>query len=191
MLSHDPLGVRPKILARNQFRKNYKKYFPVHATPRGAHESYRKNRWPQRIPVKITKKITQKKNLEGNSIVNISGWMVRFFCFADAACFSSYQRYSFHGHANACRPPQKKYIKYRFGRKKAHKHKLFALVNVQMALGQTAGCPRVKPGQKVYVFASKHRKYKLFPLVNRRVVPGLSRLSKSWCVQSLCAFLLP
>ena len=28
-------------------------------------------------------------------------------------------------------------------RKKAYKHKLFALVNVQMALGQTAGCPRV------------------------------------------------
>ena len=28
------------------------------------------------------------------------------------------------------------------GRKKAHKHKLFVLVNVQMALGQTAGCPR-------------------------------------------------
>ena len=27
------------------------------------------------------------------------------------------------------------------GRKKAHKHKLFSLVNVQMALGQTAGCP--------------------------------------------------
>ena len=31
----------------------------------------------------------------------------------------------------------------RSGRKKAHKHKLFALVNVQMALGQTAGCHRV------------------------------------------------
>ena len=30
-----------------------------------------------------------------------------------------------------------------------------------------------------------------FPLVNRRVVPGLSRLSKSLCVQCLCAFLLP
>ena len=78
------------------------------------------------------------------------------------------------------------------GRKKAHKHKLFALVNVEMALGQTAGCPRVnQPGQKVYVFASKHRKYKLFPLVIRRVVPGLSRLSKSLYVQSLCAFFLP
>ena len=33
--------------------------------------------------------------------------------------------------------------------------------------------------------------YKLFPLVNRRVVPGLSRLSKSLCVQSLCAFFFP
>ena len=29
------------------------------------------------------------------------------------------------------------------GEKRAHKHKMFALVNVQMALGQTAGCPRV------------------------------------------------
>ena len=34
------------------------------------------------------------------------------------------------------------------GRKKAHKHKLFALVNVQMALGQTAGCPRVIRAKK-------------------------------------------
>ena len=31
---------------------------------------------------------------------------------------------------------------------KAHKHKLSALVNVQMALGQTAGCPRVKRAKK-------------------------------------------
>ena len=31
-------------------------------------------------------------------------------------------------------------------------------INVELALGQTAGCPRVIPGQKVYVFASKkHR----------------------------------
>ena len=34
------------------------------------------------------------------------------------------------------------------GRKKAHKHKLFALVDVQMALGQTAGCPRVNRAKK-------------------------------------------
>ena len=74
------------------------------------------------------------------------------------------------------------------GRRKAHKHKLFALVNVRMVLGQTAGCPRVNRAKKFYVFASKHRKYKLFPLVNRRVVPSLSRLSRSLCVQSLCAF---
>ena len=46
-------------------------------------------------------------------------------------------------------------------------------------------------GPKSYVLASKHRKYKLVPLVNRRVVPGLSRLSKSLCVQTLCAFSLP
>ena len=32
---------------------------------------------------------------------------------------------------------------------KAHKHKLFALVNVQMAVGQTAGCPRVNQAKKV------------------------------------------
>ena len=35
------------------------------------------------------------------------------------------------------------------GRKKAHKHKLFALVNVQMALGQTAVCPRVNRAKKL------------------------------------------
>ena len=34
------------------------------------------------------------------------------------------------------------------GRKKAHKHKLFALVNVQMALGQMAGCPGVNRAKK-------------------------------------------
>ena len=34
------------------------------------------------------------------------------------------------------------------GRKKAHKHRLFALVNVQMALGQTAVCPRVNRAKK-------------------------------------------
>ena len=34
------------------------------------------------------------------------------------------------------------------GRKKAHKHKLFALVNIEMALGQTAGCPRVNRAKK-------------------------------------------
>ena len=32
--------------------------------------------------------------------------------------------------------------------KKAHKHKLFALVTVQMALGQTAGCPGVNRAKK-------------------------------------------
>ena len=34
------------------------------------------------------------------------------------------------------------------GEKKAHKHKLFALANVQMALGQTTGCPRVNRAKK-------------------------------------------
>ena len=45
-------------------------------------------------------------------------------------------------------------------------------------------------GQKVYLFASKHRKYQLVPLVNRRVVPGLSRLSKKlMCSKFMCLFL--
>ena len=35
-----------------------------------------------------------------------------------------------------------------FPRKKAHKHKIFALVNVQMALGQTDGCPRINRAKK-------------------------------------------
>ena len=77
------------------------------------------------------------------------------------------------------------------GRKKAHKHKLFALVNVQMALGQTAGCRRVDWAKKFMCSPRNTAKKKLFPPVNRRVVPGLSRLSKSSCVQSLCAFFLP
>ena len=71
-------------------------------------------------------------------------------------------------------------------------------ININVLLWLTSRCPWDKrlvvpglTGPKVYVFASKHRKYKLFPLVNRRVVPGLSRLSKSLCVQSLCAFFLP
>ena len=48
-----------------------------------------------------------------------------------------------------------------------------------MALGQTAGCPRVKRA-KNFMCSPRNRKYKLFPLVNRLVVPGLSRLSKSY-----------
>ena len=54
----------------------------------------------------------------------------------------------------------------------------------------TLGCPRTPDLRNSS--ASKHRKYRHFPLVNRRVVPGLSRLStKSLCVQSLCAFSCP
>ena len=34
------------------------------------------------------------------------------------------------------------------GRKNAHEHELFALVNIQMALGQTAGCSRVNRAKK-------------------------------------------
>ena len=39
-------------------------------------------------------------------------------------------------------------IRVKSGRKRAHKHKLFALVNIQMTLGQTAGCPRVNRAEK-------------------------------------------
>ena len=46
-----------------------------------------------------------------------------------------------------------------------------------MTPGQTAGCPRVNRAKK-FMCSPRNRKYKLFPLVNRRVVPGLSRLSK-------------
>ena len=76
------------------------------------------------------------------------------------------------------------------GRKKAHKHKLFALVDVQMALGQTPGCPRVNRAKK-FMCSPRNTGKILLSLVNRRVVPGLSRISKSLCVQSLCAFFLP
>ena len=68
------------------------------------------------------------------------------------------------------------------------KHKLFALVNVQRELGQTAGCPRVN---RANVFASfEHRKYKLFPLVNRRVVPRVvPTFRKLMCSKFMCLFL--
>ena len=58
-------GIQKKILRGINFVKITKKYFPGHATPRRAHGSYRKNRWPQRIPVKITKKNYKKKKREG------------------------------------------------------------------------------------------------------------------------------
>ena len=44
-----------------------------------------------------------------------------------------------------------------------------------MALGQTAGCPRVNRAKK-FMCSPRNRKYGLLPLVNRRVVLGLSRL---------------
>ena len=49
------------------------------------------------------------------------------------------------------------------GRKKAHKHKLFAQVNVQMALGQTAGCPRVS-GAKKFMCSPRNTGKKNFSL---------------------------
>ena len=49
------------------------------------------------------------------------------------------------------------------GEKKAHKHKLFSLVNVQMALGQTAGCPRVNRAKK-FMCSSRNTGNIDFPL---------------------------
>ena len=47
-----------------------------------------------------------------------------------------------------------------------------------MALGQTAGCPRVNRAKKFMCSPRNTGEiYKLLPLVNRRVVPGLSRLT--------------
>ena len=72
-------------------------------------------------------------------------------------------------------------------KKKAHKHKHFALVNVQMALGQTAGCPRVNRTKKFMCSPQNTGNVNL----SLWLTGGLSRLSKSLCVQSLCAFFLP
>ena len=77
------------------------------------------------------------------------------------------------------------------GEKRPHKNKLYALVNVQMALRQTTGCPRVNRAKKFTCSPRDTGNINFCPLVNRRVVPGLSRPSKSLCVQSLCAFFLP
>ena len=74
---------------------------------------------------------------------------------------------------------------------RARKHKLFALVNVQMPLGQTAGCPRVSQAKKL-MCSPRNREEKNFSLWSTGgFVPRLSRLSKSLRVQSLCAFFLP
>ena len=75
-------AIHKKNHARNSFRKAYKKYFPaliqnlatlvwflcnIHATPRGAHGSYKKKSVPQRIPVKITKK--NYKKIPGGELI--------------------------------------------------------------------------------------------------------------------------
>ena len=49
------------------------------------------------------------------------------------------------------------------GRKKAHKHKLLALVNVRMALGQTAGCPRVNRAKKFICVRLETQEIATFP----------------------------
>ena len=73
------------------------------------------------------------------------------------------------------------------GRKKAHKRKLFALLNVHMALGQTAGCPRANRPKK-FMCSPQNTGNISFSLW---VTGGLSRLSKSLRFQSLCAYFLP
>ena len=77
---------------------------------------------------------------------------------------------------------------YHPGGNKAHKHKLFALVNVQMALGQTAVCPRVNRAKKFMCSPQSTGNINFSsgePAGCPRVVLG------NLCVQSLCAFFLP
>ena len=75
------------------------------------------------------------------------------------------------------------------GRKKAHKHKLSALVNVQMALGQTAGCPRVNRAKK-FMCSPRNTGNINFPLWLTggcpRVVPTFK---KFMCSKFMCLFL--
>ena len=76
-----------------------------------------------------------------------------------------------------------------FGRKKAHKHKLFALVNVQMALGQTAGCPGVNRAKKFMCSPRKtgNMNFSLWLTGGcPRVVPTFK---KFMCSKFMCLFL--
>ena len=75
------------------------------------------------------------------------------------------------------------------GRKRAHKHKRFALVNVQMALGQTAGCPRVNRAKKFMCSPRNTGNINLScgqPAGCPRVVPTFK---KSMCSTFMCLFL--
>ena len=72
-------AIQKNILRGISFVKVTKKFQrpPPKEIKSTTHGSYKKNLWPQRIPVKITK--IPKKKREGNSFVNISGRMVFLF----------------------------------------------------------------------------------------------------------------
>ena len=79
----------------------------------------------------------------------------------------------------------------RLREKKAHKHKLFALVNVQTALGQTAGCPRVNRAKKFMCSPRNTGNINFFPLVNRRVVPWCPGFRKVYVFKVYVPFACP
>ena len=72
------------------------------------------------------------------------------------------------------------------GRKKAHKHKLFALVNIQMALGQGLVVPGLTGPKKFMRSPRNTGNVNFFPLVNRRVVPTFKKIM---CSKFMCLFL--
>ena len=77
------------------------------------------------------------------------------------------------------------------GRKKAHKHKLYALVNVQMALGQTAGCPRVNRAKKFMRSPRYTGNINFFLWLTGGLSQGCPDFQKVRLrVQSLCALVL-
>ena len=64
-------------------------------------------------------------------------------------------------------------------KKKAHKHKLFALVNVQMALGQTAGCPRVNRAKRFMCAPQNRGKINFSLWLTGRLSQGCPDFQKS------------
>ena len=77
------------------------------------------------------------------------------------------------------------------GRKKAHKHKLFALVNARMALGQTASCPRVNRAKKFMCSPRNTGNINFSLWLTGGIVPRLSGpFKKVYVFKVLCAFFL-
>ena len=76
-------------------------------------------------------------------------------------------------------------------RHKAHKHKHFALVNVQMALGQTAGCPRFNRAKKFMCSPQNTGNISFFPLVNRRLSQGCPDFQKVYVFKVYVPFSCP